>query len=293
MEKPQESGASLNTSERLTSFTPVDSPKVESSPRSTQETFAFFEKASIRTQQLFIAITAGVISSLAVVAVIQVYAKTGCKPGTTVLSQFIEISLAALVTAVIVGAIAFALGQISTNQINRSIDELQAQFNAVARGDFAVQPTVDSPKELGELVNNFKEMTLALDGMLTQANQKAKEQEKAKEDLHSQLIQLQRVQELAEFGGVIVEPEGTIDEQDDAPLSQDKLIDIVAKMQGGFEVPLNVEAATSSTIEEIMQYREELQYRSAWLQALLQETQREIQFISFYDPQKEESQLKE
>jgi HAMP domain-containing protein len=288
MEKPQQSGESLSTSDQLPSFKPADSPNVEHSPRSSQGVFAWFEKASLRTQQLVTAITAGVISSLAVVAVIQVYIKTGSQPGLTALSQFIEISLAALVTAVIVGAIAWALGQISTNQINRSIDELQAQCNAVARGDLAVQPTVDTPKELGELVNSFKEMTLALDAMLSQANQKAKEQEKAKEDLQSQLIQLQRDKELAEFGGVIVDPEGTIDEQDDAPLSQGKLIDIVAKMQGGFEAPLNVEAATSSTLEEIMQYREELQYRSAWLEALLKETQREIQFISFYEPNPEE-----
>ena len=289
MEKPQESGASLSTSEKLPSFTPVDSSKVESSPRSTKETFAFFEKASLRTQQLFTAISVGVISSLAVVAVSQVFAQTKLQSGTiTASSQLPVISLAALVTAVIVGAIAWALGQISTNQINRSIDELQAQFNAVARGNLAVQPTEDSPKELGELVNSFREMTLALDAMLSQANQKAKEQEKAKEDLQNQLIQLQHDKELADFGGVIVEPEGTIDEQDDALLSQGKLIDIVAKMQGGFEAPLNVEAATSSTLEEIMQYREELQYRSAWLEALLKETQREIQFISFYEPNPEE-----
>lgn len=289
MEKPQEPGVSLSRSEQLPSLTLADSPKVEPSPRSHQGVFSFFKGASLKSQQLATAITVGVISSLAVVVIIQVYAKTALHSGTTALSQLPVISLAALVTAVIVGAIAFALGQISTNQINRSIDELQAQFNAVARGDLTVQPTVDTPKELGELVNSFKEMTVALDAMLSQANQKAKEQEKAKEDLQSQLLQLQRDKELAEFGGVIVDPEGMIYEQEDAPVSQGKLIDIVAKMQGGFEAPLNVEASTSTTLEEIMQYREELQYRSAWLEALLRETQREIQFLSFYKPNQEES----
>ena len=288
MEKPQESGASLSTSEQLSSFTLADSPKVEPSPSSNQGVFGFFKEASLKSQQLATAIILGVISALAVVVIIQVYAKTVLVSGTTALPELPVLSLAALLTVVIVGAIAFGLGQISTNQINRSIDELQAQFNAVARGDLAVQPTVDTPKELGVLVNSFKEMTVALDTMLSQANQKAKEQEKAKEDLQNQLLQLQRDKELAEFGGVIVDPEGMI-EQEDAPVSQGKLIDIVAKMQGGLEAPLNVEAATSSTLEEIMQYGEELRYRSAWLEALLKETQREIQFISFYEPNQEES----
>jgi len=288
MEKPQESGASLSTSEQLSSFTLADSPKVEPSPSSNQGVFGFFKEASLKSQQLATAIILGVISALAVVVIIQVYAKTVLVSGTTALPELPVLSLAALLTVVIVGAIAFGLGQISTNQINRSIDELQAQFNAVARGDLAVQPTVDTPKELGVLVNSFKEMTVALDTMLSQANQKAKEQEKAKEDLQNHLLQLQRDKELAEFGGVIVDPEGMI-EQEDAPVSQGKLIDIVAKMQGGLEAPLNVEAATSSTLEEIMQYGEELRYRSAWLEALLKETQREIQFISFYEPNQEES----
>lgn len=291
MEKSQESGASLSTSEQVSSSTQTDSAKIEPSLKDTrrQGVLALFEKSSLRTQQFVTAITTGISSSIAVVVVSQVYAKTGLQPGMTGLSQLTEISLAALVTALIVGAIAFALGQITTNQINRSVAALQAQFNTVALGDFTVQPIEELPKELSELVDSFKEMMVALDALLSQANEKAQEQEKAKEDFYNQLIQLQQDKELAEFGGVIVEPEGTINEQADVPVAQGKLIDIFAKMQGGVEAPLNVETETSSTLEEIRQHREELQYRSAWLEALLKATQREIELISFYDIQKEEA----
>jgi hypothetical protein len=41
------------------------------------------------------------------------------------------------------------------SQINRTIDNLQAQFKAVAQGDFGVHATVDSPKELGATGNEF------------------------------------------------------------------------------------------------------------------------------------------
>jgi hypothetical protein len=283
MEKHQERGESLSISEQPSSFTPTESQKVEPAPLDNQQgVFAFFEQASLRTQQLVTACTAGLISSVAVIAVSQLSTKTVLQPGITALSQLIEIGFISLVTAVVVGVTTFALGLITTNQINRGIDDLQTQLNAVACGDLSVQATVYSPKEWRELATSFNQMTLELYAMLSQSQQKPKEQEKATEDLPGLMTKLQHEPEFSVQGGVTVEPEVAINEQDPKFLVlRDSLVDFLDNIQSGFQPSSDfILSSTSSSREEIEQYKGQLEYRSAQLKALLHEIDRELVFIA-------------
>lgn len=285
MQTPQQPGELLSMSEQLPSFTSVESLKVESAPNNSQGVFAFFEKASLRTQQLFIASTAGLIASLVVVAVIQLSAKIIPPQGNTALSQLIEMGLAALVTAIAVGVTTFALGLITTDQINRAIDNLQTQFNTLAEGSLAVQATVYSPKELEQLAMSFNQMTQAINTMLSEAQRKADEQEKAREDLQHQLIQLLQHDVEETFGNDLnVQAEEITSEENEHPINpQGTLLNFIEELNGitRFRETLNPNLLLcSSTLEEIQQHKNDLEYRKLWLQALMEETQKELKFLA-------------
>lgn len=57
------------------------------------------------------------------------------------------------------------------------------------------------------------------------------------------------------------------------------LIDFLDHIQGGFQAPAE-SVKSSSTIEEIREQQAQLKYRRAWLQAILNETDREIEIIT-------------
>jgi twitching motility protein PilJ len=289
MEKLQEREESLSMSEQLPSFIPVESQKNDLESRDNQGVFAFFKKASLRSQQFFIASTGGIISFFTVVAISQLLFKTILQPGITTLSQLALSSLVALVTAVAVGGTTFVLGLVTANQLNRGIDDLQAQFNALTDGDFGVQATVYSQKELGRLATSFNQMTVALYRRLNKTQQEAKEQEKIKEELQSQLTELQHVAELATEDRETIESEVLINKQDDEQaVARGTLLDFLDNIQSNFQASMD-SIPYSTTREELQQHKEQLQYRKAWLQALLNETQRELKLLSkIFESPKEE-----
>ncbi|HEY9632042.1 MAG TPA: HAMP domain-containing protein [Coleofasciculaceae cyanobacterium] len=284
MPNPQQHEESLNSSEQLSStFNSVASPKVEFAPRSNPGVFAAFEKASLKTQQLVIATTSAVISALAVLAVIKISAYTIPPPGSTTLSKLTTMGLAALITGVIVGVATWALAQITINQINRTIDNLQAQFKAVAQGNLGAQATVYSSKELGQLVRSFNQMTQALNTTLNEAQRKAEAQEK--EDLPQKLIQIDSTLELTSSSNLIVDADVILSEDDEqAVIPPGTLLDFLDNLQNWFRVSSTSEILVgSSSLEEIQKRKEELQYRQVWLQALKDETARELQVLYLID----------
>lgn len=284
MQNPQEAEESLSTSEQLPSFTPVENPKVESTLKG-QGVFTAFKNASLRTQQLITASTSGLISSLVVMAVIQLSAKAILSQGTTAaLSQLIQTALVSLVTALAVGVTTFALGRITTNQISRGIDDLQTQFNTVASGGWNVQATVYFPKELGQLAISFNQMTQAVNSRLNEAKKRLAEQEKVNEDLQHQLVQLlQNVEET--FGNdLTVQPEDTTSQGNkQAVTPQGTILDFFDHLQSPRKSVETINPAlllSPTKLEEMQQHKDDLLYREVWLQALMDDTQRELKFLS-------------
>ncbi|HEY9726877.1 MAG TPA: HAMP domain-containing protein [Chroococcales cyanobacterium] len=273
-------------SEQLSSLTSTESPNVELASDSSQGVFGWFERASLRTQQLVIASTSGLVASLVLVAVIQIFAKIILQLGnTTLLSQLILISLATLVTATIVGATTFALGLITTNRISRVIDNFQAQFNALAEGNLGVRSTVYSTQELGQLAMSFNKMAEVLNTRLSEAQRKADEQEKIKEDLQEQLIQLihQDLEESFDIGATVQPEEIITEENEQITNPQEKIIDLIVELNNitRFRESINPNLLLSTTtLAEIQQHKNELEYRKSWLKALIEETQRELNYLT-------------
>lgn len=74
--------------------------------------------------------------------------------------------------------------------------------------------------------------------------------------------------------------------QEDTPKIEDEpaslrgtLIDFLDHIQDGFQSPAE-SVKSSSTIEEIQEQQSQLKYRRAWLQAILNETDRELEIIT-------------
>lgn len=275
MQKPQEHGESLSTSEQLPSFSPAESQAVESIDRGSQGVFAAFENASIKSQVFAIAISATVLSTLAVLVALQIFAPTAS-------SQWLNLGLAAFVTGITVGGTTWVLGRMMTNQINRSIDNLLAQFQAVVQGDLGVRATVCSPNELGQLARSFNQMTQAIDTRLNEAQHKAEEKEKEKEDLQHKVMQIIHSQEFTSESNSTLQAEVPVSEDNDSTVPPPgTLLDFLDSFHKWSQLPTTPELLIgSSTLEEIQQRKEQLQYRQVWLQAILEETQREIKLLS-------------
>ncbi len=293
MQKPQDEEESLSSSKQLPSFTPVNSSSSEFAPKSRPRVVAAFENASLKTQQLVIASTVAVISALSVLAVIQISAYTIRLPISTGLSQLTVMGLAALITGVTVGLTTLALGRITINRINRSIDKLQSQFQAVAQGDLGVQVTVESANELGQLAMNFNQMTQALNTRLNEAQGEASEQEK-EENIQQKLMQPSSSLELTPNGNLL-DVEVISSEDDELDITpQGTLLDFLDNLHNWFKVTADPEQlAGSSTLEELQQRKEELQYRQVWLRALQDETSRELQFLSLIGQPANQEQIRE
>jgi methyl-accepting chemotaxis protein len=233
-----------------------------------------------------IASTAGLVASLVLVAVIQIFAMTVLKQGDTAfLSQLTLMSLAALVTATTVGATTFALGLRTTNRINLEVDNLQAQFNALAEGHLGISSTVSSTQEFRQLAMSFNNMAKALNTRLSEAQRKADEQEKIKQDLQEQLIELihQDLEKRFDLEATEQPEEIIADENEPITNPQEKIIDLIAELNNitRFRESINPNLLLSTTtLNEIQQHKNELEYRKSWLKALVEETQRELNYLT-------------
>lgn len=226
---------------------------------------AVWENASFKTQQLITAITAAVISSLAVVMVLQVVPKLGGMVGLKL--------MAALGTAIAVGAVTFALEQITINQFNRSRDNLLTVLKALAREEENVKAEIGGGSEWEEVAIALGQMQEAIIIRMGEAEQKAAAAEKASEELQQQLIELinqvdkDKSEVTASEEEEMLEPPGTI----------------VEFLDNFHQEPIPAEMILgSSTIEEIKEHFDKLQYRRSWLQALLEEASTEVEMLKLH-----------
>lgn len=299
MQKPQQHEELLSNSEPVPSVTTVDNETIAPSPKSSQGLFSAWENASLKTQQLVTAILTGVISSLAILTIIQLFAAVGLIQGNTVVLQPQEIGLFTLVIAIVVSGINFGLGKIMANQISRGIAHLQAQFRAIASGEFRIEATVNSPKELAELAISFNQILQVFNTKLNDVQRQAEEQERAKNDLHNQLIQiLQNTEE--DFTNILNLSSQKNNNKADkyhqisaAPGTILEFIDYLhnrTNFREGLDPNLFI---GSNKIEEIQQHKEEVEYREIWLQALIEETERELSFLNLMIESAKKKQIKE
>ncbi|MEO0373150.1 MAG: methyl-accepting chemotaxis protein [Cyanobacteria bacterium P01_A01_bin.17] len=170
-------------------------------PQKPSGVLAPFTNASLQQKQVITATAAGVLSAGAVIGV----GLTAPQPAWATLG------MGAAAAGLAGGATTLALGQMTAKQIKASTSDLQAKLSAVAQGDWSVRATEFSKDEFGQLATSFNEMTRFIEATTQEVQNKAEEQEKAKEDLQRQVIRLLDDVEGAARGDLTVQAEVTAD----------------------------------------------------------------------------------
>ncbi|MGB5962873.1 MAG: hypothetical protein WBG73_19705 [Coleofasciculaceae cyanobacterium] len=269
MQKSQKPG-DLNTSAQLP-MPSVEKQPIESETPGSSGVLAV-DKASL-LQALAIAFSTTIISVLTTVSLYLM-------PISTTSSQWLTIVLIALVTGVSAGVITLALGQRKLAQIHHNLNKLKTQLAAVAQGD-SNHLAIDLSPEFMPIVSSIQQMVEATQIKLNQAQEKAEIQAKQNEYLEDKLMEVIRnldlTDERTKLGEVI-----TNDADEEHPTTPSgSLLEFLDNFHKWSQLPTAPELLLgSSSLAEIQQRKEQLQYRQVWLQAILEETQREIKFIS-------------
>ncbi|MEP0857864.1 methyl-accepting chemotaxis protein [Trichocoleus sp. DQ-U1] len=194
------------------SFTPEGS-KAEPNVTIEQGPLAAFENAPLSKKPLISAAAAGIVS--AVVVALVSFISASAAPQDSKNTTISHLRNTSWVMSLAAGAATFgttlALGRITTRQIKKTTEDLQAQFESVSGGNFNAQATVYSEDEFGSLAAGFNQMARVILTTTSEAQRKAEEQEQAKEDLQRQVIRLLDDVEGAARGDLTVQAEVTAD----------------------------------------------------------------------------------
>jgi methyl-accepting chemotaxis protein len=193
--------------------------------------------------------------------------------------QYLTIVLIALVAVISVG-VDRLIRQSKINDIHRNLEELKTQFEAVTQGDFS-HSVINLSPEFMPLASSLQQMIEAVQIKLNQAQEKAELQAKQNEYLEDKLMEIIRNLDLTDERNLLGEL--ITDELDEEPPTTPagSLLEFLDNFHKWSQLPTAPELLLgSSSIEEIQQRQEQLKYRQVWLQAILEETQREIKLIS-------------
>ena len=199
------------TNEQMPIFTQGDGVDDDSIEIADQGWLAPLENASLNTKRLVIAITAGIVSAIAVAAVNFGFASRAQDPDQSPTAS-------RLYPAFMVGAAglasfgtAFGVSYFANRRVKQTIDELKTQFESVAQGNLSARVNLYSDDDFGQLGKQFNQMARGILTTTSEAQRKAQEQEQAKEDLQRQVIRLLDDVEGAARGDLTVQAEVTPD----------------------------------------------------------------------------------
>lgn len=200
---PPESQDLSAFTEKVSIAAPVATPPTPSrspSPVAGTVPAATTATSSFGQQNITSAVTTGVLSALAAGAVSLGFSAPGPAPLVS--------GTAAGLTA---GVAVYAMGQRSVSRIKRFCTDLQAQCNAVIAGEMTARMPVTINDELGLLAQSFNQMTDTIQQITADAQKKAEENERQRDDLQRQVIRLLDDVEGAARGDLTVQAEVTAD----------------------------------------------------------------------------------
>lgn len=192
--KPSKSAAEKATSS--------PSPSASGRDSGTSGTSRPSAPSSLGKQNMTTALTTGVVSALAAGLV---------GFGLSDRPQMPPILLAGAAAGLAGGVASFALGQQNVARMKRCTTDLQAQCNAITNGDMSARVPVTSDDEFGHLAKSFNHMTESILTVTGDAQKKAEENERQRDDLQRQVIRLLDDVEGAARGDLTVQAEVTAD----------------------------------------------------------------------------------
>jgi twitching motility protein PilJ len=209
-------------SSNMTNFTPQ------------QGVFAPFENASLQKKQWLISGAAGLSAAVAIAAI-----TFGTSMTIKDNAARAPLQSAGLFATILGGLTSLGVTRLLTGrytrQVNRSVLDLQANFEQVAQGNMGARATIYSQDELGQLSSSFNYMLQSVVTSNSEAQRKAREMEQAKDELQRQVIRLLDDVEGAARGDLTVKAEVTADVlgavADSFNLTIDSLRQIVQQVQ--------------------------------------------------------------
>ena len=238
--------------------------------------FAAWENTSLKTQQSIVAIAVAVVSSLAVATVLQV----DLNDGSPIWFQL----MAVLGTAIAASTTTFTLQQITINRINRSREYLQKFLDNWSIEEESVSPGLELQKEWKEIAVSLHQIKEEIIARIYDWQQKVAAAENETDRLQQQLREF--VDNREPNGNGEVEAARTAKTQREQRLDPPgDILEFIEQLDTrGEELDLDLFIG-SSTPQEIQERHDLLQYRELWLQAILAETQKELEFLSRIDRQ--------
>ncbi len=199
--------------------------------------FAPFENASFQQKQWLISGAAGLSAVAAIGAIFLI--------GSMTLDPKIEqqarppLQQTGTIAMILGGLTSFGVTKLLTGrytkQVNRSVRDLQSNFEQISQGNMSARATVTSQDELGQLSSSFNYMLQSVVSSNSEAQRKAREMEQAKDELQRQVIRLLDDVEGAARGDLTVKAEVTADVlgavADSFNLTIDSLRQIVQQVQ--------------------------------------------------------------
>jgi len=188
------------------------SPEATEEAAAEQGWLAPFLNAPMASKRWITAGAVGIVSLLSVAVVSYVAANQATDKNPTVVGQLQRTGLLmAVVAGATGGATTLLLNGVANQQIQRSVTDLQARFDAVTQGNLNIRAVPHAEDELGQLAVGFNRMMQSMTAVTTEAQRKADEMERAKEDLQRQVIKLLDDVEGAARGDLTVQAEVTAD----------------------------------------------------------------------------------
>ncbi len=224
-----------NTSDNSTIYREDNSQMINT--QSAGGILATFENASFKKKQWWISGAAGLGAVVAIAGATFVSSST--LDAKIAKDARGPIQQAGLITMIFGGLASFGISRILTGrytkQVNRSVRDLQSNFEQVAQGNMSARATVSSQDELGTLSSSFNYMLQSVVTSNSEAQRKAREMELAKDELQRQVIRLLDDVEGAARGDLTVKAEVTADVlgavADSFNLTIDSLRQIVQQVQ--------------------------------------------------------------
>jgi twitching motility protein PilJ len=204
--------------------------------KTEQGILAPFENASFQKKQWLISGAAGFGAVVAIAGAVAISCLTLSDQEKPAMAP---IQRSGLIVAAVGGLASFGISKFLTGrytkQVNRSVRDLQSNFEQVAQGNMSARATVCSQDELGLLSSSFNYMLQSVVTSNSEAQRKAREMELAKDELQRQVIRLLDDVEGAARGDLTVKAEVTADVlgavADSFNLTIDSLRQIVQQVQ--------------------------------------------------------------
>lgn len=202
---------SAYTASAVTTLSPDVGDVMETLVTADQGTFSFLENASLKRKPLYMALGTGLVTLILVATATNIATRTASLDNKREVVDYLRVT-GWLITTV-AGATSFitawGLGRITAQQIQKATDDLQAQFDAIGKGNLDARATVFAEDEFGRMSAKFNHAAQFIQNITREAQRKAKEQEDARDDLHRQVIRLLDDVEGAARGDLTVTAEVT------------------------------------------------------------------------------------